>query len=296
MCYILPMKEYLLITEPSQNYELIDSGGGYKLERFGAYVLARPDPQAIWAKGKIQKSWDSAHGYFTRKGETGKWTIKNMPDAWEVLFDNITFELRPTSFKHTGLFPEQAVHWDFMVAQIKKAKEENKEINVLNLFAYTGGASIACAKAGANVVHVDGSKTAIAWAKKNGELSHVNTIRFMLDDVMDFLKREARRGNKYDGIVLDPPSFGRGPKQEVWKIDEQFLELAQAIDAVLVDEPLFVVASGYASGFSPIAYHNVFSSIKKLSDMKIESGELAIKEGGEQGRLLPAGMYWRCGR
>lgn len=290
------MKDTLLVTEPSKNYELLDCGEGYKLERFGDFVLARPDPQAIWAKGKSKEIWDGAHGYFARSGETGKWTTKNMPDAWEVLFDNITFELRPTSFKHTGLFPEQAVHWDFMAEQIKKAKENKSEINVLNLFAYTGGASIACAKAGANVVHVDGSKTAIAWAKKNAELSHVDNIRFMLDDVMDFLKREARRGNKYDGIVLDPPSFGRGPKQEVWKIDEQFLELAQAIDAVLVDEPLFVVASGYASGFSPIAYHNVFSSIKKLSNMHIESGELAIKEGGEEGRLLPAGMYWRCGR
>ncbi len=285
----------ILITEPSKDYELLDSGNGKKLERYGSVVLARPDPQALWEMKKPEL-WKTADAEFVRDGKKASWKAKKeLPKEWTIEFADMKFIIRPTSFKHTGLFPEQSENWKWMEKKIKEQREERKEkIRVLNLFGYTGGATLACAKAGAEVVHLDGSKAAIAWAKENRDASGLTDtpIRFILDDAREFLKREVKRGNKYDAIIMDPPAFGYGPNDELWKIEEHFTELLDLCKKVLSKNPLFVIINGYASGYSPIAYQNNLQDMMREHKGDIEIGELAIAES-DSDRLLPCGIFAR---
>jgi len=294
------LKTLTLVTEPSADYELIDSGNGEKLERWGDIVLARPDPQALWAKSQPEK-WEDADAVFIREGKSAKWDVKTeLPKSWEVEFGGFTFIIRATSFKHTGLFPEHLANWEWMAKkirnQISKINSGNSEakIHVLNLFGYTGGASLACAKAGAEVVHLDGSKASIEWGKENAKASGLEDkpIRWILDDARTFLKREVKRGNKYDAIIMDPPAFGYGPNDELWKIEEHFTELLDLCKQVLSEYPLFVIINGYASGYSAIGYANNLEMMMERHAGSIEMGELSIRESNTQ-RLLPCGIFAR---
>ncbi len=295
----------ILTTKKSNGYELVDSGDGKKLERYGDFVLARPDPQALWKPLKSANEWNKADGTFVRTGTKTEWkTKKSLPAKWNIEFGGLVLEVAPTTFKHTGIFPEHVATWDWMRDLLTKSKPHQHpptpserggaEPSILNLFGYTGGASLACAQAGAAVCHVDGSKLAIEWAKRNQKLSGLpaDSVRWILDDVMLFLKREIKRGSKYDGIIMDPPAFGRGPKGEVWKIEEQLPELMDLCRKVFSEEPLFFVINGYASGFSAIAYENNLLPIQKDFGGSLESGELTIEESGT-GRLLPCGIFAR---
>ena len=284
----------ILTTKHEKDYELIDSGNGKKLERYGNFVLSRPDPQALWKTHIEPAIWSDADATFVRKGKNVDWKKKKeLPDAWPISLGGLMFEIRTTSFKHTGLFPEQSENWKWLT-RITGTASQSKPINILNLFGYTGGATLACAKAGASVTHVDGSKMAIDWAKKNQKLSGLSDkpVRWILDDAILFLKREIKRGNKYDGIIMDPPAFGHGPKGEVWKIEEQLSELIELCGNVLSDKPVFFLINGYASGYSPIAYQNNLLFLKDSFGGTIETGELAIEES-KTGRLLPCGIFAR---
>ena len=281
----------ILTTIPSKEYALLDSGDGEKLERYGEYILRRPDPQALWKKQQSPTMWEQAHAVFVRDGKHTDWIMKRgMKEKWTITLAGLTFWIRPTAFKHTGIFPEQAPNWEWMQSCIKK---RNTPVRVLNLFGYTGGASLAAAKAGAEVVHVDGSKVAISWGKDNAELSGLSQkpIRWILDDVRVFVRREIKRGNKYDGIILDPPAFGHGAKKEVWNIEKDLLPLLEMCRDILSDKPLFFLLNGYASGYSSIAYEQNIYPLMKSYGGTIERGELTIQE--QSGRLLPAGIFAR---
>ncbi len=278
----------ILTTPTEKTYELIDSGEGEKLERFGKYILARPDPEALWQK-KNPALWKDAHATYTRTGASGSWkSEKTFPKKWEIEYGGITLELRPTSFKHVGLFPEQLSHWKWLEEKVKKGHK------VLNLFAYTGGASLVCAKAGADVTHVDASKVAIEWARKNAELSGLNDapIRWIEDDVLKFLRREVKRGNTYDVILMDPPAFGHGKGGAMWKIERDFLPLFELIEKVLSKKPVAIVINGYTAGYSPLAFSNNLQSIQEHKGGFVEQGELVIAESTGR-RLLPAGIFAR---
>lgn len=284
----------ILITKKQKEYELLDSGNGEKLERYGPYILRRPDPEALWEKSRDFTSWDKAELRFVRNGTKTKWVTKEGTSKnWDIEYSGLNFSIRPTSFKHTGLFPEQMPNWEWTEKLIKVASSSRK-ISVLNLFAYTGGATLACAHAGAEVCHVDGSKTAVAWARENAELSGLGDapIRWIIDDVLMFLKREIKRGRKYDAIIMDPPSFGHGPKDELWKIEEHFLLLMKLCGEILSNDPLFIIINGYTAGYSSIAYENNLKSMMKNYKGEIEKGELVIEES-EGGRLLPCGIFAR---
>lgn len=284
----------ILTADNEKDYELIDSGDGKKLERYGEFVLSRPDPQALWKTALPPSAWSEADATFVRNGKNTDWKKKSdLPESWTIDFSGLKFEIRTTTFKHTGLFPEQSVNWSWMAHATRNASQ-GRQINILNLFGYTGGASLACAKAGASVTHVDGSKMAIDWAKKNQKLSGLSDkpIRWILDDAILFLKREIKRGNKYDGIVMDPPAFGHGPKGEVWKIEEQLHDLIELCKGVLSDKPIFFLINGYASGYSPIAYQNNLLFLKDSFGGQIETGELTLLES-KTGRLLPCGIFAR---
>lgn len=292
----------ILKTTKQKEYELLDSGSCEKLERYGEYVLRRPDPEALWEKSKDSKFWDKAELKFERNGTKTKWIVKEgVRKNWEIDYGGLKFSIRPTSFKHTGLFPEQLPNWEWSQEVIKnyelRIKNENKKISVLNLFAYTGGATLACAKAGAEVCHVDGSKTAVEWARENAKLSGLEDapIRWIVEDVLVFLKREIKRGHRYDAIIMDPPSFGHGPKDELWKIEESFLELMKLCKEILSDNPLFILINGYTAGYSPIAYENNLKDIVKDYGGKIEIGELVIEQS-ESDKLLPCGIFARWSR
>lgn len=286
----------ILETQKQKDYELVDSGEGLKLERYGKYLMSRPDPEAIWRKSLPKNIWENADLKFIREGNKAKWVKKaDIPADWNISFGNLNFIISPSSFKHTGLFPEQLPNWEWMSDLITKNKNSYKDpIKVLNLFAYTGGATLACARAGAEVCHVDGSKKACDWARKNTELSGLKDapIRWIIEDCLKFLKREAKRGNKYDCIIMDPPSFGHGPKDELWKIEESFLELIDLCKQVLSDKPLFVLINGYTAGYSAIAYENNLKYILEKHSGTFEMGELAIKESSGD-RLLPCGIFAR---
>lgn len=286
----------VLIKKSSASYELLDSGDGEKLERFGTYVLRRPDPQVLWKKNN-EFAWNGADAFFSKQGARGSWAIgKNVPERWQIEMNGLYFYVRPTSFKHTGIFPEQASNWNWIEKKVSAARKDygNKKPKILNLFGYTGGATLAAAKAGAEAVHVDGSKVAISWAKENAELSGLGDapIRYILDDARSFVKREVRRGNRYDGIVMDPPTFGRGAKGEVWKLEEHFSELFDLCASILSDTPIFFLVNGYAAGYSSLAYKNNLEILVTAYGGVAEAGELAIEESGS-GRLLPAGIYAR---
>lgn len=296
------MNPKIIITEPNADYELIDSGEGEKLERFGDVVLRRPDPQALWKKTN-EEEWKNANGYFVREGREGRWNfIKDTPEKWTINFSDLIFNIRPSSFKHTGIFPEQSSNWDWTrglikneIVKIKKGGSENqREISVLNLFGYTGGASIACAQAGAKVCHVDASKSSISLAKENAESSKISetSIRWILDDAKAFVAKEIRRGNKYDGIIMDPPAFGRGPEGDVWQIEDDFVTFVEECKKLLSDTPLFFLVNGYASGYSQLAYYYSVKDLVEKFGGEIESGELTIRESKSE-RLLPCGIFAR---
>lgn len=283
----------LLILKSSKDYELLDSGEGEKLERFGNVVLSRPDPQTLWKKHLSDTEWKKAHAIFSREGKDGKWNLKkDIPSKWEIEFADLKFHIKPTAFKHTGLFPEQALNWEWM----RKVISERRECEILNLFGYTGGATLSCAKAGAKVVHVDSSKSAVSWARENAELSGLTDkpIRWIIEDVRIFVEREIKRGRKYDGIVMDPPAFGHGPSKELWKIEEHFLPLVENCLQLLSDKPLFFIINGYSAGYSAVAYENNLLFLKEKFGGTIEKGELTIEEK-ETARLLPCGIFarWR---
>jgi 23S rRNA (cytosine1962-C5)-methyltransferase len=292
------MNPKIIITEPNSDYELIDSGDGEKLERFGEVVLRRPDPQALWNKTD-EAIWKNANGYFIREGREGRWNfIKDTPERWTINFSDLNFNIRPSSFKHTGIFPEQAPNWEWTSKLIKnlksKIKNDNKEVTVLNLFGYTGGASIACAQAGAKVCHVDASKSSISLAKENAEISKISesSIRWILDDAKAFVAKEIRRGNKYDGIIMDPPAFGRGPEGDVWQIEDDFVKFVEECKKLLSDTPLFFLVNGYASGYSQLAYYYSVKDLVEKYGGEVESGELTIRET-KGDRLLPCGIFAR---
>ncbi len=290
----------ILITESSKDYALLDSGEGEKLERFGSIVLSRPDPQALWHKKLSEEKWKKADGCFARDGNDGKWLMKNGKlDKWSIEFGGLKMWVKPSAFKHVGIFPEQAANWEWLKAQIENSLKP-KEMKILNLFGYTGGATLACARAGANVVHVDSSKTAMTGARENAELSGLKDkpVRWILDDAREFVRREVKRGNKYDGIIMDPPAFGHGTDNELWKIEEHFLPLVDQCVELLTPKPLLFLINGYSAGYSATAYeNNLLPLVAKFGGM-IEIGELAIGEtvNSKQqtvNRLLPAGIFAR---
>ena len=307
----------ILITKKSADYELLDSGGGEKLERYGAVVLSRPDPQAIWQKSAPEK-WETADAVYTRAGTTGKWQMnKNanseIPEPWQIELLGITFSLKLLPSKHLGLFPEQSAQWSWLAEKIasrispkrsegfktdKAQATTGKKISVLNLFAYTGGASLACAKAGAQVAHVDASQFVVDAAVKNRDLSGLSDapIRFIVDDARKFVEREIKRGNTYDIIVLDPPVYGKGNLQkksdQVWKIEEDLLPLLLRLKNILSPEPVAVVLNGYASGYSHITYGQMLQTMTRDLHGTVSSGELAIAQS-DSGELLPCGIFAR---
>jgi 23S rRNA (cytosine1962-C5)-methyltransferase len=306
----------ILTLAPSKDYELIDSGGEQKLERFGSVVLSRPDPQALWMKGLPETEWKKlAQGSFTREAKDGNWNFKaDVSDEekkkWQIDFGGLKFWIKPTAFKHTGLFPEQALNWDWTREIISKAlknvtaKDPAAKIEVLNLFGYTGGATLACAQAGASVVHVDGSKAAITWARENAEISGLadKPIRWILEDARLFVEREVKRGRTYQGIIMDPPAFGHGADKELWKIEEHLIPLIEDCMKLFSSDatagtnsptsPLFFILNGYSAGYSSIAYQNILMKIQQKFGGTIEIAELAIGEKTGT-RLLPCGICAR---
>jgi len=297
------MQNYkILKTQASKDYELIDSGDGEKLERFGEYVLRRPDPQALWKKGLEEKEWkDMAHATFVREGDNAKWRMKDgIPKEWIIEMSGLKFLIKPTAFKHTGLFPEHEGNWEFIKSKvesykvIKSQKKDNTPIKILNLFGYTGGATLVALKAGAEVTHIDSSKSVITWARQNAEFSKLDDkkVRWIEEDARKFVNREIKRGNKYDAIIMDPPAFGHGANNEVWKIEEDFTKLLETCAQILTPEPLFIIVNGYSAGYSAVAYENSLKEITKNLGGNIEIGELTIEES-KSGRLLPAGIFAR---
>jgi 23S rRNA (cytosine1962-C5)-methyltransferase len=283
----------ILITKSSKDYELLDSGEGEKLERFGDIVLSRPDPQAIWHKNLPESEWKNADATFSREGQNGSWNMREgTPAKWNIDFSGLKFFIKPTAFKHTGIFPEQSTNWEWLKRVLGNSDKKDPEI--LNLFGYTGGASLICTQAGAKVVHVDSSNSAINWAKENAELSGLadTPTRWILDDARVFVEREIKRGRKYDGIIMDPPAFGHGAKKELWKIEENLLQLVEDCMKLLSDKPLFFLINGYSAGYSAIAYKNILFDLERKHGGKIDVGELAIEES-QSGRLLPAGIFAR---
>lgn len=290
----------ILVAEPCPDYALLDSGCGEKLERFGSVVLSRPDPQALWDKALDLAEWKKVDGSFTRDDKKGEWNLKkNSSERWQISFGGLKFWIKPTPFKHVGLFPEQISNWQWMKEKIESAKNKDpkQDIEVLNLFGYTGGATLACAESGAKVVHVDGSKAALTWARENSELSGLDKkpIRWILDDVRAFVKREVKRGRKYHGIIMDPPAFGHGAKEEVWKIEEDLMPLLNMCQSILADQPIFFIINGYSAGYSALAYENLLLPLMKKNGGSIEKGELAIREK-DSDRLLPCGIFARWSR
>ena len=234
-----------------KDYELIDCGRGEKLERWGDQLLVRPDPQAIWNTPRTHRGWKQNAGRYARSSSGGgQWQNKSMPERWTVSYGSLTFNIKPMNFKHTGLFPEQAANWDFAQEQIRRA---GRPISVLNLFAYTGGATVACAAAGASVCHVDAARGMVSWARENARSSHLEDapIRWIVDDCGKFVEREIRRGKTYDAIIMDPPSYGRGPGGEVWKLEDNLYDFVKLCAGVLSERPLFVLINSYTTGLAP---------------------------------------------
>ena len=276
-----------------KDYELLDCGDGEKLERWGNYFLRRPDPQAIWPKTLSEQEWSKADGVYARSATGGgEWTKKKLPEKWEISVGKLRFQVGPMNFKHTGLFPEQAENWAYCDNLIAHAK---RPINVLNLFAYTGGASVACAKAGAAVCHVDASKGMTAWAKDNARLSGLADapIRYIVDDCAKFVQREIRRGNRYEGIIMDPPSYGRGPSGEIWKLEENLFPFVELAAQVLSDEPLFFIINSYTTGLSASVLTYILASTvgKKYGGYTV-SDELGLPVSCN-GLVLPCGSTGR---
>ncbi len=284
----------LRVSNEWKDYECIDAGNGEKLERWKDVILRRPDPQAMWISNMDNKLWSKPDGFYHRSNKGGGyWDFnKKLKDYWTVSYKNLTFKVSPTDFKHTGLFPEQATNWDFMIKKIKSVK---RPIRVLNLFAYTGGATMACASAGAEeVVHVDAAKGMVEWAKENMHLSNLDNcyIRFIVDDCLKFVEREARRGRKYDAIIMDPPSYGRGPNGEVWKFEHNLDKLIKSCMNILSDKPLFFLINSYTTGISSTVLYNILKTSMDKYDGDIDAGEIGLSITTNN-LVLPCGIYGR---
>ena len=282
------------IAKDWKDYEIIDMADGEKLERWGNIILTRPDPQIIWKNKSFPEKWKDSYARYARSNTGGgSWSYKKkLPESWKVSYKNLTFNIKPMGFKHTGLFPEQAVNWDWMIEKIKSSKR--KDVKVLNLFAYTGGATVACSYAGASVVHVDSSKGMVSWAKENAQASGLdkNPIRYIVDDVRKFVEREIRRGNKYDAIIMDPPSYGRGKNGEVWQFENNISYLVNLCKQVLSDKPLFFLINSYTTGISSRVLENILYLELKRKDGKLSSGEIGLPMSGSK-LVLPCGIYGR---
>ncbi len=286
------------ISDKWEDYSLIDAEGGERLERWGGYVLIRPDPQIIWTGERRDPLWKRADGVYKRRGGGGSWVVSNMPESWKIGYGRYRFQIRPMGFKHTGIFPEQAVNWDWASGIIRSAREKNpsRVPSVLNLFAYTGGATVACAEAGASVCHVDASKGMVAAAKENMRLTGLENApcRYIVDDCKKFVEREIRRGRKYDAVIMDPPSYGRGPGGEVWRLEECADELIGLAARVLSDEPLFFLINSYTTGLSPATMG--YMLMKSLGERgrrgEIDTGETGIIVKNT-GLALPSGASAR---
>ena len=290
------------IADGWKDYEVLDTSAGEKLERWGDYILVRPDPQVIWNTPHKVREWKQKNGHYHRSNKGGgQWEFFDLPEQWEISYGNLKFHLKPFHFKHTGLFPEQAVNWEWSGNLIREAKKKNpgKEIKVLNLFAYTGGATVACADAGAAVTHVDASKGMVTWAKENAAASGLANapIRYLVDDCVKFVEREIRRGNHYDAIIMDPPSYGRGPKGEIWKIEEKIFPLVQLCTKVLADRPLFFVINSYTTGLQPAVLSYMLNlELKSRFGGTVEADEIGLPVRGKQGLVLPCGASGRWSR
>lgn len=283
----------LLLSEQWEDYTILDAGDGEKLESWGGIVLRRPDPQIIWQTNKSKKEWKDIHAIYHRSEKGGgSWDVKKkLPEKWAIKYKSLVFHIKPTGFKHTGLFPEQAVNWDWIIEKIQKA---NRPIKVLNLFAYTGGATCAASFAGASeVVHVDASKGMIAWAKENAQSSGLsdNKIRYIVDDVFKFVEREHRRGNFYDAIIMDPPSYGRGPKGEVWKLENELPRLLELTSKILSEDYIFLLVNAYTTGFSHLSLNNMMRQTFSRDNLFC-SGEIALPIQNSE-LVLPCGIYAR---
>ena len=281
---------FVLVVNNFKDYEIISMSEGEKLEKWGNYYLLRPDPEIIW-KDKLNKNIVDAHYHRSNKGG-GYWQIyKKLPDRWTINYKNLTFNVKLMGFKHTGIFPEQSINWDFMINKIKESK---RDIKVLNLFAYTGCATVACLSAGASVVHVDSSRGMVEWAKENVKSSNLEDkpVRFLVDDVVKFVKREIRRGNKYDAIIMDPPSYGRGSNNEVWDIEKDLFPLVELCTEILSDDPLFFIINSYTANLSGIVLENILKlTIGSIYTGKIYYEELGIKSKNDL--ILPCGVCAR---
>lgn len=281
------------IANQWKDYEVIDTSTGEKLERWGDYILVRPDPQVIWNTPKNNAGWRKKNGHYHRSVKGGgEWEFWNLPEEWSIHYKELTFHLKPFSFKHTGLFPEQAVNWDWFSELIRNV---GRPIKVLNLFAYTGGATLSAAKAGANVTHVDASKGMVAWAKENAAASGLKDapIRWLVDDCVKFVEREIRRGNQYDAIIMDPPSYGRGPKGEIWKIEESIYPFIELTTQILTDKPLFYLVNSYTTGLQPaVLTYMIQTALVPRFGGVVESSEIGLPVSSN-GLVLPCGASGR---
>jgi len=276
-----------------KDYVILDMANGEKLEKWKNITLIRPDPQIIWSEKTFPEKWKTADARYNRsKTGGGNWEFKNkLPANWQVKYKDLIFNIKPMGFKHTGLFPEQAVNWDWMINKIKNSK---REIKVLNLFAYTGGATVACLYAGASVCHVDSSKGMVAWAKENVTSSKLDKkpVRYIVDDVIKFVKREIRRGNKYDAVIMDPPSYGRGTSGEVWQFESDIADLVNLCTQVLSDNPLFFLINSYTTGISQEVLSNILRMNMKQYKGKIYGGEIGLPMQNSN-LILPCGIFGR---
>ena len=281
------------ISDKWKDFELLDCSKGEKLERWGKYVLVRPDPQAIWDTPKIHPGWKNRAARYARSSAGGgKWDKGALPESWQIRYGELTFNVKPMNFKHTGLFPEQAVNWDYIISKIQRA---GRPINVLNLFAYTGGATVAAASAGASVCHVDAARGMVAWARENAAASGLadKPIRWIVDDCVKFVEREIRRGRKYDAIIMDPPSYGRGPSGEIWKLEENLFSFVKLCSGVLSDDPLFVIINSYTTGLSAATLTYIAQTVFSTRfGGHAESQELGLPVT-ESGLCLPCGAACR---
>lgn len=281
------------IADQWKDYEVLDTSCGEKLERWGDYYLVRPDPQVLWQTPKKLKQWKKPNGHYHRSSKGGgQWEFFDLPKTWDIRYRELIFHLQPFSFKHTGVFPEQAVNWDWFSDKIRKA---GRPVKVLNLFAYTGGATLAAAAAGAAVTHVDASKGMVNWAKENAQACGLKDkpIRWLVDDCVKFVEREIRRGNHYDGIIMDPPSYGRGPKGEIWKIEEKIFPLVQLCTKILSKNPLFFLINSYTTGLQPaVLSYMLGTEVKSKFGGKVTADEIGLPVSSN-GLVLPCGASGR---
>lgn len=281
------------LSDKWQDYQVIDTSGGEKLEKWGKYTLVRPDPQVIWNTPKDDPHWKTANARYSRSNSGGgSWSKHDLPQSWQIHYDDLTFNVKPMNFKHTGIFPEQAANWDFIRQRVSSA---GRKLNVLNLFAYTGGATVAAASAGASVCHVDAAKGMVAWAKENAAASGLSDapIRWIVDDCSKFVEREIRRGRRYDAIIMDPPSYGRGPSGEIWKLENNLYDFVQLCARVMTDEPDFVIINSYTTGLAPSVLSYILGvTVQKFHGGSVECDELGLPVSSS-GLVLPCGSAGR---